>query len=224
MKLEYVVSKEIKELGILSTVVAEIYGVNIERKDDRLEELKRETASEVIAMSDEFIEKNPVLQSYRDLVKNTGRSLRKFPPAAESLILSVRRTGRFPLINVAVDSYNLVVAKRFLALGVHDMNTLGRKITFRLSNGQEPFTAVGSEKLKYTQPNDFVYADENRVLAWLDSKDSELVKISLDTKDMVVIIQGTHYTTREYNRAAAEEACELITRFCGGTYEIQEVV
>lgn len=221
MRLKYIVTPEIKKLDILSTVVAEIYGVSIDRENQKLEDIKSQAASEVIKMSDEFIASNLTLQSYRNLVKNTRRSLRKFPPAAESLILSVRRTGNFPLINVAVDCYNIVVARRFLALGVHDMNKLAGRITFRLSNGKEPFTAVGSDKLKYTEPNDFVYADDNRVLAWLDSKDSDLVKISVDTKDIVIIIQGTDYTTKDYNYAAAQEACELITRFCGGNYEIQ---
>ncbi|MBN3950379.1 MAG: hypothetical protein HWQ38_29495 [Nostoc sp. NMS7] len=223
MKLSYVMSPYFKSLGITSTVVAEIYGINIERENPEVEMIKNQAAKEVMKMSDEFISDNTILQSYRDLLKSIGRSPKKFPPSAESLIQSVKHFQRFPQINVAVDSYNVIASRNFLALGVHDLDKLGSKITFRLSDGEEPFTAVGSQKVKYTQPGDFVYADERQILAWLDSKDSELVKLSLDTKNIVIIIQGTHQTTQEYNLAALENACKLITRFCGGTFEIQAV-
>lgn len=223
MRLKYAMSSEIKALGILSTVVAEIHGVTIESEHPELNEIKNQAFARVMNMDDEFVLENPVLQSYRDLVKKVGRSAKKFPPAAESFIQLIRHSGRFPHINTAVDSYNVVVTKKFLALGVHDIDKLSGEITFRLSDGQEPFTSVGGEKIKYTQRGDFVYADKNQVLAWLDSKDSDLVKLALDTKNILIVIQGTHCTPQDYNLEAAEEACQLITRFCGGSYEIQKV-
>ena len=57
-------------------------------------------------------------------------------------------------------------------------------------------------------------------LGWT-SKDSDAVKLSLETRNMLIVIQGTDYTSREYNLSAAEEACKLVTRFCGGTYDIK---
>ncbi len=220
MKLKYNLTPEIKKLGISKVAVAEIYDVTITQEQEELEEIKKETVAEILKIDEDSLLENPILESYRELVRTIGRSLKKFPPAAESLIKSVQKTGSFPLINTAVDSYNLVVAKTFLALGVHDFDKLGKTITFRLSPGQEPFTSVGSEKIKYTQPGDFVYADENKVLAWLDSKDSELVKLSLETKNLVIIIQGTPYTKIDHTLKAAEDACQLITKFCGGEYEV----
>lgn len=220
MKLKYVMAKELKAMGLVSSVVAEMTGLRIAAQSDELEELKRRAAEEVIALGDDALNANPVLNGYRELIRSIGRSLKKFPPAAENFIQQVKRTGRFPLINTAVDSYNLIVAKRMLALGVHDRAKLSGSISFRLSAGNEPFKAVGSEIAKATQSGDYVYADENGVLAWLDSKDSDDVKVSLDTTELVIIIQGTAKTERAYNRTAAEEACRLIARFCGGEFEI----
>lgn len=221
MKISYTVQPEIKSLGILATVVAEIYGVSIQESNSDLEQLKAQTVDNTLTIAPDTLEHNPILQSYRDLVSKVGRSAKKFPPPAQMLVELIRRRGILPTINTAVDAYNLVVVKTFLALGVHDLDKVGSAITFRLSPGQEPFRAVGSDSEKQTQAGDYVYADEHQVLAWLDSKDSDQVKLSLETKNIVLIIQGTDVTTREYNLAAAQEACKLITRFCGGKYEMQ---
>lgn len=223
MKLTYIVEEEFKGLGIHASVVAEMSGLSIQPSHPEIEKIKEEVAGKVAEMPDASIRDNSVLEGYRELVRGVGRSLKKFPPAAESLIAQVRRTGKFPTINTAVDCYNVVVSRRFLALGVHDVAKIGQEIRFRLSPGGEPFVAVGGEHVKTTQPGDFVYADDTQILAWLDSKDSDKVKVSLDTTDLIIVIQGTARTDREYNTATAKEACELITQFCGGSYEIGEI-
>ena len=223
MHCSYLLSTELKDLGIRSGVVAEVHGLTVKQVDPELEALKSAAVEDVLRMSDAQIADNAVLEGYRELVRAVGRSLKRFPPAAENLLLQVKRTSRLPTINTAVDSYNIVVVRRMLALGVHDMAKIGRSIHFRLSPGGEPFTPVGSGSSKTTQSGDFVYADDSQVLAWLDSKDSDKVKISLDTKDLIIVIQGTARTDRLYNTTAAEEACHLVSRFCGGTFDIQEI-
>ena len=169
MNLDYIITPEIKALNIQNSVVAELYGVTIESENQELNRLKEVVFSEIAIRGEENLN-NPVLQSYRDLVNKVGRSLKKFPPAAESLLESILHLGRFPQINTAVDAYNIVAAKKFLALGVHDIVKIGKTIYFRLSKGQEPFVSVGGTNVKYTQPGDFVYADDNQILAWLDIK------------------------------------------------------
>ena len=218
-KLKYIVDQKIKDLGIHASVVGEVSGLAIRPTDPELEDLKRNAVAKITSLSDEEITADPILESYRSLVQGRGRSLKKFPPAAENLIHQIRRIGAFPSINTAVDSYNIVAAERFLALGVHDAAKLGNTIHFRISEGNEPFTPVGGVETKFVAQGDFVYADDTRVLAWLDAKDSDEVKISLTTNDLIIIIQGTGATTREYNLSAVTQACCLITRFCGGDYE-----
>ncbi|MBT3463784.1 hypothetical protein HOC29_03965 [archaeon] len=219
MKLKYEISEEIKKLGINKIAVAEIYDVSIKKSNDNLEKIKEEAVNKILKLSDESINTNEILESYRELVRNISRSLKKFPPAAESLINLTRRNGKLPQINTAVDSYNVVVLEKYLALGVHDIDKLGSKITFKLSEGNEPFIAVGSDKEKFTQKGDFVYSDENQVLAWLDSKDSDKVKLSESSKNIVIIIQGTHITNIDYTIEVVKIAAEIIVKFCGGRYE-----
>ena len=223
MKKKYIVTPEIIKLGIKSSVVAEIYNTAIEYENFQLNQIKSKTLKKVLMLTESDLTGNLILESYRNLVKSIGRSVKKFPPSAESLIKLIHRSGQFPKINTAVDAYNIVVTIKYLALGVHDFDKLGDKIVFRFSEKQEPFTPVGGDHVKFTQPGDFLYSDENHVLAWLDSKDSELVKLTKETKNIVIIIQGTPYTKKEYNLTAIEDACKIITKFCGGTYEIQSL-
>ncbi len=224
MSRTYRVTQEVRELGLHSVVVAEMVGLSIAVSHPELDEIKANVVEEVKSLDAAHLEANECLAGYRELVARIGRSPRKFPPAAEKLIEQIQRSGRFPSINTAVDSYNVVVARRYLALGVHDSEKLVGDIVFRLSPGNEPFLSVGGEKTKFTQPGDYVYSDDRQVLAWLDSKDSEHVKVSLDTTAMVIVIQGTHKTSLEYNYNAAQEACQLVARFCGGASKIQIVV
>jgi DNA/RNA-binding domain of Phe-tRNA-synthetase-like protein len=223
MILEFVVNNEVKELGLVSAVAAEMTDVCVTPHHDELEQIKHGMAAKLAAMTEQDIQSHAVLEGYREVMRRIGRSLKKFPPAAESLLRQVRRTGKFPTINTVVDSYNVVVANRMLALGVHDRNQIVGRITFRRSNGGEQFRAVASEDDKTTQIGDLVYADDARVLAWLDSKDSDTVKVTMNTTALLIVIQGTSRTTRSYNLAAAEEACLLIQRFCGGKFEIKEI-
>jgi len=219
-KLTYIMDEAIKKLGIRGSAVVEISGLTIRPADLELEELKQQATGRILSLSDDEIQSDIILQSYRRLVEDMGRSLKKFPPAAENLVRQVRRTCAFPSINTAVDCYNIVAAARSLALGAHDLAKLGDTIYFRLSGGGEPFTPVGSTSTKFTQQGDFVYADSTRVLAWLDSKDCDDAKISLTTESMIIVIQGTDKTSREYNMHAAAEAGSLINRFCGGYHDV----
>jgi DNA/RNA-binding domain of Phe-tRNA-synthetase-like protein len=223
VKVGFGIAEGFGGLGLDGIVVAELSGLAVGRTDPDLEAIKAEVLDEAAALSDDELADNEILLGYRELVQSVGRSPKKFAPAPERLLEQLRRTASFPTINTAVDSYNVVVARRYLALGVHDVAKLHGDVSFRLSPGGEPFISVGSQKTRHTVEGDYVYADERRVLAWLDSKDSDEVKISDDTTSMIIVIQGNRRTSAEYNARAAEEACELVTRFCGGGYEIARV-
>jgi len=223
MRLRYTVDPEFKALGFRSSVVCELYGISICDSIAELETFKEQTVRMVLATQGGDPRIDPILDSYRTQVAAIGRSPKKCPPAAENLLQLIRRAGRFPRINTAVDAYNITVCHTGLALGVHDLDRLGQTITFRRCKGGEAFRAVGSDSIKQTAPGDYVYSDERRVLAWLDSKDSDDVKLSAETQNALIVIQGTASTTRSYTHEAIEDAARRIITFCGGSFEIEEI-
>jgi DNA/RNA-binding domain of Phe-tRNA-synthetase-like protein len=223
MRLRYIVDSEFSALGFKSSVVCELYGISVRDTVDDLEKIKEETARMILGTTDERPRIDAVLDSYRSQVAAIGRSPKTFAPAAENLLRLMRRSGRMPRINTAVDAYNITVCHTGLALGVHDLDRLGQTITFRRSKGGEAFRAVGSDSVKQTAPGDYVYSDETRVLAWLDSKDSDDVKLSAETQNVLIVIQGTSFTTRSYTYDAIQDAARRIVTFCGGDFQIEEI-
>jgi DNA/RNA-binding domain of Phe-tRNA-synthetase-like protein len=223
MQRQYSVEPTFRGLGFPGIAVCEIAGIAIPDASNELEQLKVDTLAAVLQIDESAIADDALLKSYRSQVARIGRSAKKFPPAAESLIRLMQRTRRFPGINVAVDAYNITVCRSRLALGVHDLDRLTGTITFRLSPGGEPFRSVGGDAVRQTAPGDYLYADDARVLAWLDSKDSDDVKLSAATRNVLIVIQGTSETARDYTRAAIEDAAGRIVKFCGGTIAVAEL-
>src|SRR6478735_5562848 len=117
MEKSYLVQPEFRALGFSSGVVCEIHGIEIPEKSEPLEELKNNTLAMILELEDAALRTDPILDGYRSQVVRIERSPKKFPPAAESLIQLIRRTRRFPTINVAVDAYNITVCRTHLALG-----------------------------------------------------------------------------------------------------------
>lgn len=222
-KLKIQVDPYYQKLGIKHIVYAELHGINNQIKDTRAVDLLVEKAQQKALLTDELsLETNAILEGYRQITIALGRSLKKFPPSAQALINTVQRTQTFPRINPFVDIYNAAVVDSMLSIGAHDLNKIHGNIYFRLSPGEEPFIAIGGNE-KPTSKNDIVYADERNILAWLNTRDSELAKVTPETTDVILIIQGNSKTTVEYRQQVLEKLCGQITQICGGQYEIHDV-
>jgi DNA/RNA-binding domain of Phe-tRNA-synthetase-like protein len=107
---------------------------------------------------------------------------------------------------------------------VHDLDKLKGGVTFRRSAGGEPFRSVGTASAKVTAEGDYLYADDLQVLAWLDARDSDTVKLGPESKNVLIVVQGTSATTREYTRAAIEDAAARIVTYCGGSFSVADVL
>ena len=72
------------------------------------------------------LETQPVLQGYLELIRQIGRSPKKFPPSARALIDIIKRRGQFPRILPVVDIYNVTALSSCLSLGVHAPSSEGK--------------------------------------------------------------------------------------------------
>lgn len=219
-KLNYRLSPLLGNLGIHAVVAAEIYDVdNTLPLNEEQTHYLESVVAEILKLDEQALAENPVLDGYRKTVAKIARSAKKFPPSAQALISIIQRTKHLPDINPIVNLYNSIALQSFLSLGVHDMDKLGKQIDFRFSEGNESFFPIGGGE-KTTQSGDYVYADEHNVLAWLDARDSELVKVGPETRNLVVIAQGHEYTSIEYRHQALNQVCDLIVEHCGGSFQV----
>lgn len=221
--LQFSFDNEFKKLGIAEIAFATIRGLNNQVSlpayyDALIEDAERRA----LEMSEECLATSPVLLGYRDLIQHVKRSMKKFPPSARSLIDIVKRRASFPRINPVVDLYNVSALDSFLSLGVHDLNKLHGTISFRISKGGEIFFPIGGGE-KITAQGDYLYADENNILAWLDARDSELVKVESQTRDLIIIIQGNLNTSLDSRLRVLSVVCRRIIDSCGGQSSISYV-
>jgi len=222
MRLRYRIDQSFRTLGDMAPCIAEISGLSIRDANsasgDPLASERAAATAFALQQLDEHYAAHPTLSCYRRLVQAQGRSLKKFPPAAERLVLQVRRTGRLPRINGAVDAYNIVALTSLLAIGAHDLDSLSEEVVFRLSKGGETMLPVGGGRMRVSCPGDYVYADANRVLALLDAEDCDDVKVTVNTRSILLVIQGAPGIDKNVACAALHTACDYVVGTCGGSY------
>lgn len=218
MSLQFSASQEALDLGI-KIVTAQILGVqNVQNpafeayKEAQLEEIRK-------TWEGRKYKDDPILEGFRELHTKVGRSNRDYVASPEGLRWLFLERGRFPKINTVVDIYNLVSLKSGLALGAHDIRHVHGNIALRLTKGDENFVPLGSSEPVAVFPGEYAYVDdENTIICRMEVLQVEATKVTSETSDLFIIIQGNANTDGAYVQGFAQEVCELIAQYCGGQY------
>ena len=217
--MKLIVDEAYLDIGIETVVFAVIKDVRIVGLNEETETFINAQGHKALSYSDEILN-NDVIVGYRDMVKKVGRSIRKFPPTAESLILNINRRKSMMRVNGVVDIYNAHAIGNFLAIGAHDMKKIDGNIRFTFAKEGELFYPIGGGEKKSVD-GDFVYKDDKGILAFLDSRDSGLYKIDENTSDILLIVQGNKNTDVSYRVEALNAICEDIVLNFGGKYKVK---
>lgn len=203
--MEFCLDKSLYDLGIKNVVIGIAKNVD-PHADLPLAFLKKKEEREKWALECDVkeVQESPVVQGYRQLLQRVGRSVKKNPPTVVALIRNIQHRGSLPHINSIIDIYNVEALSSLLAIGGHDLDKIGGQIEFSVSKREDIFLPILSTE-KHVAQTDYVYRDENGVLAWLDVRDSEHYKFDEDTKNAIFIIQGNENTSVEMRLEALEE-------------------
>ena len=200
--MKLIIDKSMASLGITDVVYALAKGL------DAFAPIPEELAGEITRMGEavvageyDSIYDNDITEGYRELIKKAGRSVKKNPPTVPGFIDNIKHRGTMPHINSIVDVYNIESIRSSLAIGGHDLDSVHGDIIVTVSGREDTFTAIGGKE-KHVEPTDFVYRDDNGILAWLDVRDSEFYKMSDGTKNVLFVMQGNASTSVEYRLEA----------------------
>jgi DNA/RNA-binding domain of Phe-tRNA-synthetase-like protein len=164
-----------------------------------------------------FIDTDPVLAGFRALHDAVGRSNRRFPASAESLVGLFLRKGIVPEINPVVDIYNAVSLETRLSLGAHDLEKVHGNITLRLTDGSERFVPLGSADPESVPAGEYAYVDDAlEILCRLEHRQCERTRVTACTRHVFCILQGHAGTDRGMIESALARWVELTTAHCGG--------
>ena len=205
------VAPEAQKLGI-NVVAAVFTAAQISNKRAALEEKKKELITKIASV---VLENNPILAAYRELHEICGTG--DIMPPAEHLITLLRKNGRLPNINTAVDSYNLVSAESFLSIGAHDLSKVKGNLAIKVTDGSELYVPLGAAAPEKVKNGGYACVDAEKIVCRMDVKQCEQTKVTKETTEFIVYIQGNKNTTMEYLAAALDKVCKYICEFCNCT-------
>lgn len=197
----------LKEKG-LKVAFKIIRNALIVNKDLDLEEDKKRF---ILSIDWEKINAAPLLQGYLHLYQD--KSL--IPPSL-ALLSIIKKNKRFPNINTVVDSYNLVSAKTLFSIGAHDLSQIKGNIRFVVLKGDEKYTPLGVDKTVPVPKSDYAAVDDEKVICYLDIKQCDQTKITKETEEFLVYVQGNENTSQNEVDSVLHEVIETIQRYCGG--------
>lgn len=168
-------------------------------------------------LGEDFVARDPVLAGFRELHDRIGRSNRRFPASAESLVSLFLRKGVVPVVNPLVDLYNGVSLETRLSLGAHDLAHVQGTIELRLTTGAEPFVPLGTTEPETVGPGEYAYIDgTGRILCRLEHRQCEATKVTSATRSCFYILQGNPATDRASLENGLQRLLAITSRYCGG--------
>jgi DNA/RNA-binding domain of Phe-tRNA-synthetase-like protein len=212
-----IVDNALQKFPDLRFLVSEVKGVKVSELDPELEEFKEEVFAKVRSKFNlEGLKDEPVFRAYRDFWR-IGVDPTKVRPAAEALIRRVLGGRSIPRINTVVDAYNLASMTTCIALAAFDVSRLNGDIIMRFANKGEEFLGIGMDKPATLAGGEIVMTDASRLIAIYPHRDADYSRITLQTKNLMLVSCGVPGISLDQLKEAADEASELIVKFCGGT-------
>ncbi len=194
---------------------AEVKDIKVKKRSASLDKLKMKIIDEVKKeYTLEDLKDTSLIRSYRDFYWRIGIDPTKTRPSSEALIRRILQGKDIPNINTCVDAYNLVSIKTNISIGVFDMDKMTGDLLLRSADVGEKFIGIGMDELKQLKGNEIVVADDEKIIAIYPYRDSDETKVTLKTKNIVILICGVPGIEINILNDARGKAIEYITSFC----------
>jgi len=208
-KISCSVEPVVSKLGI-KVKFAELINLSIKKKHMGLEKLKDK-------LEHDFKADYKILSGYDNIYEKIEKEGRC---SVYNLIELVKKGGKLPNINTAVDSYNFISLKYSFVLGAHDREKVNGSMRFKILNGTEIFTPLFKKEIENIESGEFGVTDDEKVLCRMDIKQCDQTKVTEDTKNIILYVEGNENISESDLKNVIEETCELIVKFCGGEWRI----
>ena len=163
------------------------------------------------------IAQDPRLMSWDAAHRKFGSNPNKFPPSIKALRKRIKSNPELPYINSAVALFNYISLKYGLPCGGDDVDHIAGDLVLGLSDGTEPFLALGADKPEVPAPGEVIYYDSHtrtvmcRRWNW---RNGAQTKIEASTRRMVINIDCLPPITRDTGIQARDELADLLIRHC----------
>lgn len=161
----------------------------------------------------------PKIKDWRNAYKLFGCKPSKYHSSIESLLRRVLKGKPLPSITPLVDCYNYISLKYFLPAGGGDLDTITGNIQLTIAKNDEKFMLLGTSSFETIPKGEIIYKDKDKILcrAW-NYRESEQSKITRDTQNVYLALEGLSHTSYEEMKKVLEELQKLLFQYCGGTF------
>lgn len=160
-------------------------------------------------VADETSEGSRRIQQWCDELKQSGVSIKDYPPSIKAIAKRALKGGDVFSIHPIVDTYNAISMSLALPFGAYESAAMDGELRIRLSAGGEGFVGLGSDKDEPTVPGEIVFSDDHTVLTrmflWRQSGKG---KITPETREFIFICE----LAGSMGRDVAEKARDFIER------------
>jgi len=213
---KFIVQTGIAAIGLKGIFIS-ILGIKNTGTDANFETFRRNVLEKAYREIANEMKDDIYLKGFRQLHDAVGAPNRKNLSAAENLYKLFTKNKDIPHINLLVDIYNTISIKYKLALGAHDLDFVEGNIHLRFTDGTEKYIPLGEQEPKMVRAGEYSYIDDsNEILCYLDVRQVNKTKVTVDSKDVFFIIQGNSNTPYSHIEQASSELIGLVKNYCGG--------
>lgn len=163
---------------------------------------------------------DPRIIVWRQAYKKFGCDPHDYRSSIEALVRRVIKGGSIRHINTLVDLYNDISLKYAVPVGGEDLAKVKGGIELTLAVGNEPFIPLGEDTVEYPEVGEVIYKDILGVLCRrFNWREGERTKLTEETKDVILVIEGLPPAGREAIQQATSELAGLVEKYTGGKTE-----
>jgi DNA/RNA-binding domain of Phe-tRNA-synthetase-like protein len=215
------VSYRFPELAVCIGTITDIHN---EKENERIEQLREAVYQEVKTKHNiETLKDNPTVRAFRDFYWKLGVDPTKTRPSGEALLRRLLHGDELPRISAVVDAYNLASTKTILPISGFDVDLLNQPFHVRFAKNGETFTGIGMDKPITLTEQMLVLADQKQVLCIYPYRDTDLTKITMQTRNAMIIVYGVPGIDEQVLKEAAETTLDYIRLVSQGNVGMTKV-
>ncbi|MBI2658552.1 hypothetical protein HYX05_00420 [Candidatus Woesearchaeota archaeon] len=208
-----------EKFGGLNIGVVIAKGISNTEISNEVQDEIREQEKEIRAKyNTETLSQNPKIDIWRKAYSAFGAKPKEHKSSVENLYRLVLQGVNLRHINKLVDIYNLISLKHMLPVGGEDIDKMRGDVILTFAGTNEvPVLLLGDKEPRPPHAGEVIYKDAISTICrrW-NWREADRTKLTGETKNCVLVIEGLPPVTREEIENATKELKELIQEFCSG--------
>lgn len=172
-------------------------------------------------LTEEVFSDNKVISVWREAYRKfkTKKGARA---SIEALLKRIENGKGVGSINALVDIYNSVSLQYGFPCGGEDLDTFQGNLRLTMTQGDDPFLALGDEEYDQTLPGEICYLDDaGAVCRCLNWRDGQRTMLTETTKNAFLVMESIDPARSEDLREALNALAARTQQYLGGITAIQ---